>query len=67
MEKSTLAFCLNLLDVQRAHMEEGNLISAKVQEAYYDGMRRMLEAAVSEAYTEDYFVTCASGKHSILA
>lgn len=67
MEKKTLAFCLNLLDVQRAHMDEGDPISAKVQAAYYDGMRRMLEAAVSEAYTEDYFVTCKSGKHSILA
>lgn len=67
MEKRTIAFCLSLLDAQRAHMQEGGAESVRIQTAYYDGMRRMLEAAVSEAYTEDYFVTCASGKHSILA
>lgn len=68
MKKSTLCFCLSLLDAQRAHMKEGSAQSVRIQEAYYDGMRRMLEAAVSEAYDEDYYITVTeSGYHKILA
>lgn len=67
MDKRTLVYCLSLLDTQRTHMLEGGPESVRIQTAYYDGMRRMLEAIISEAYSENMYVVRENGKHTILA
>ena len=67
MTSKTLKEALQVLDVQKRYMNDGNEVSAKVQSAYYDGMRRMLELIISEAYTDNTFVTVEDGKHKILA
>jgi hypothetical protein len=67
MTSKTLREALSILDVQKHYMNDGDEVSVKVQSAYYDGMRRMLELIVSEAYTDNTFVIVEDGKHKILA
>lgn len=68
MERKTLAYALAMLDNQRAHtVTAENTFSGPAQAAYYDGMRVMLEAIISEAYTENVYVVRENGKHTILA
>lgn len=63
MDKRTLTYALQVLDKQREHIET----KSSEQNAYYDGMQRMLEIIISEAYTEPATVIYRNGKHSILA
>lgn len=67
MTSKTLNEALQVLDVQKHYMHEGAEESVKIQSAYYDGMRRMLELIVSEAYSDNAFVVIENGKHKILA
>lgn len=67
MERKTLAHALAVLDVQRKYMADGDPESVARQTAYYDGMLRMLETIVSNAYEDNVFVIVNNGKHSILA
>lgn len=67
MTSKTLREAVSILDVQKHYMNDGDEVSVKVQSAYYDGMRRMLELIISEAYTDNTFVVVEEGKHKILA
>lgn len=67
MTSKTLNEALQVLDVQKRYMNDGDEVSVKVQSAYYDGMCRMLELIISEAYTDNTFVVVEDGKHKILA
>ncbi len=67
MERKTLVHALSVLDVQRKYMNEGSPESIARQVAYYDGMLRMLETIVSNAYEDNVFVIVDDGKHSILS
>ena len=67
MNKNTLAYALRVLDSQAAHMNDGSQESIARQVAYYDGMRRMLEMIISEAYTDNVYVITEGGTHKILA
>jgi len=67
MTSKTLNEALQVLGVQKHYMHEGTEESAKIQSAYYDGMRRMLELIVSEAYSDNAFVVIENGKHKMLA
>ena len=63
MDKRTLVYALQVLDKQRENIET----RGPEQAAYYDGMQRMLEIIVSEAFTETATVIYRNGKHMILA
>lgn len=63
MDKGTLVYALQVLDNQRKNIEA----RGPEQAAYYDGMQRMLEIIVSEAFTEAATVIYQNGKHTILA
>lgn len=63
MDKRTLVYALQVLDKQRKNIET----RGPEQAAYYDGMQRMLEIIISEAFTEASTVIYQNGKHTILA
>ena len=63
IKAATLRYALGVLNAQGRHAENGN----KEQEAYYKGMRDMLEIIVSDAYTHSsYIVGAYDRKHGIL-
>ena len=64
INKSTLHIALGILNTQRKHAEEMN---DKVQEAYYKGMRNMLEIIISDAYAKNnYIANNDSGAHAAI-
>ena len=61
MDEKTLDFCLSLLDTQRSYIRfekrDGQEVTLNTpenqrQEAYYHGLRDMLNAVLSKAHTE---------------
>lgn len=69
MDKSTLVYALQVLDVQADHNRKTpeNAPEKRIQSAYYDGMRTMLELILSEGYSENVYIVRESGKHTVLA
>lgn len=63
IKAATLRYALGVLNAQGRHAENGN----REQEAYYRGLRDMLEIIVSDAYTHsNYIVGGCDRKHGIL-
>ena len=69
MDKSTLIYALQVLDVQfdANRKTEDRSLEHMRQSAYYDGMRRMLEMVLSEGYSDNVYVVREGGKHTVLA
>lgn len=70
MKPETAAYILSLLDSQYAHIAEQARVSKTAgerQRMYYNGMRTMLEAVLSEGYTDDACMlsVSADGVHSV--
>lgn len=64
INKSTLHIVLGILNTQRKHAEEMN---DKTQEAYYRGMRNMLEIIISDVYARNnYIASNDSGAHAAI-
>lgn len=61
MDRRTLVYALHILNRQCKNIET----RGAEQTAYYDGMRRMLEIIVSEAFTETKAVIYRNGKHTV--
>ncbi len=60
--QGTLRFALEALDAQRANIA----IHGPKQQAYYNGMRNMLDIILTDAFTEMCFVECdAAGHHTV--
>lgn len=70
MKKETLEYALFILNTQREHLNNNdNFITDTgkfAQQAYYQGLRTMLDIIVSEAYTDEHYVDYGSdGIHHI--
>lgn len=63
IKTATLRYALGVLNAQGRHAETGS----KEQEAYYKGLRDMLEIIASDAYTKsNYVVGSYDRKHGIM-
>lgn len=63
IKAATLRYALGVLNAQGRHAENGN----REQEAYYRGLRDMLEIITSDAFTKsNYVVGAYDRKHGIL-
>lgn len=62
INRQTLLYALQVLDAQQAHIPQ----NGKAQETYYNGMRRMLDIILTDAYCrpQDFVTLNASGHHS---
>ena len=67
MDNTTLAYALHVLDAQKRNVKKFSSAAQRDrQQAYYDGMRRMLEIILTDGYTNDsVFLTCQGGQHLV--
>lgn len=61
MDNKTMEYCLHLLDEQEKYIKK----DGERQEAFYKGMRLMLEVIISDLFTNGKGIVFTNGKHEI--
>ena len=62
MSENVMAYLLSVLDAQKKNCES---VGDARQEAYYIGMKTMLDMVVSDGYSNGKCIDVANGKHTV--